>query len=274
MICRGQRCQSARHKHGDYLIMKAVCCCSPGCELPARRRHREHRLWDAGKGWAPTCCGGSEGRQGKRAHRCHPPAADLSQQGREAGQKAVGNHSSSSTAHGERSRSSPMAMGSWMSLQGEQRAGGVGSWAVLILKLGRVLVSCIKMSQARPFEPHYLHTHTHNDVCMAIPTYTPLLTLRRHGHLKVCITRCSCCTSAPRTLHTTGPLLLHAHPWEFTKFHNGAGCFQQRHRLKPRLAVIQAAVSGTAVRPANLIKPQPRGWKGPKGITRAISSRP
>lgn len=54
MICRGQRCQSARHKHGDYLIMKAVCCCSPGCELPARRRHREHRLWDAGKGWAPA----------------------------------------------------------------------------------------------------------------------------------------------------------------------------------------------------------------------------
>lgn len=52
MICQGQHCQSARHKHGDYLIMKAEWCCSSGCELPARGECGEPDVqgWDAREG--------------------------------------------------------------------------------------------------------------------------------------------------------------------------------------------------------------------------------
>lgn len=50
MICQGQHCQSARHKHGDYLIMKAEWCCSSGCELPARGKCCDVRGWDAREG--------------------------------------------------------------------------------------------------------------------------------------------------------------------------------------------------------------------------------
>lgn len=54
MICQGQHGQSARHKHGDYLIMKAEWCCSSGCELPAQGECREPdvRGWDAREGLA------------------------------------------------------------------------------------------------------------------------------------------------------------------------------------------------------------------------------
>lgn len=155
---------------------------------------------------------------------------------------------------------------------------------MLILKLGRVLVSCIKMSQMRQFEPHYLHTHMRNDVYAELcPRSTPLLMVLCNGHLNFitwllldapCITWCSCCTSGPRTLPTTGPSLLDAHHWEFTKFHDGVGCFQHRHQLQLSSAVNQSAVSGTTVRPTNLSKSQPRGWKGSNGITHAISSLP
>jgi len=154
----GQRCQSARHKHGDYLIMKAERCCSPGCELPARgstgspmqpHTRRQGMGWDGmgwdGMGWDGM--GGQEGlarvipvpeqkaemaEGGKRAFQHPQPATDLSLWSGKTGRQAVGNHCSSRAAPGKLCHSSPGMMGSRSAFQGKGRAKRVGpSWTTL-----------------------------------------------------------------------------------------------------------------------------------------------
>lgn len=86
MICQEQHCQSARHKHGDYLIMKAEWCCSSGCELPARGERREPGVWgwDAREGLVRVTSAPEQRAQtaagGKRAS-WHPQPAQISPSG-------------------------------------------------------------------------------------------------------------------------------------------------------------------------------------------------
>lgn len=74
MICQGQHCQSARHKHGDYLIMKAEWCCSLGCELPALGSVRSPMSGDGmpGKGWSGSPQRQSRGQRRWQEARGHP----------------------------------------------------------------------------------------------------------------------------------------------------------------------------------------------------------
>lgn len=83
MICQGQHCQSARRKHGDYLIMKAEWCCSSGCELPARGKRREPdvRGWDAREGLVRVTSAPEQRAAGGERASWHPQPARASPSG-------------------------------------------------------------------------------------------------------------------------------------------------------------------------------------------------
>lgn len=102
MICQGQRCQSARHKHGDYWMMKAERCSGwAGSNQPggsAGSPTQAHR-WGgtAGKGWPESPHGEQRAETaagGKRASR-HPSASRPIPLEREDWRKGCTNHCSS-----------------------------------------------------------------------------------------------------------------------------------------------------------------------------------
>lgn len=115
MICQGQHCQSARHKHGDYLIMKAEwLSCSSGCDLAARGECGEPGDGTPGKGWSGSPQRQSRGQRQRQEVRGHPgtpsqlrplPPAQTSPPS--TGWKAAGNHCSSRAAHAKLAHSSP-----------------------------------------------------------------------------------------------------------------------------------------------------------------------